>query len=135
MNTAYNTNSQMTKCSNCVECMSCFRSKTFDNQGSEARDHLANERTYLAWIRTSLSFIAIGIAVIEFLQGIKSIIGGSLFIVLGVLYFILAIYRYYQVTNLLVENKFETSGTIILIISLIFGVLIITIIGLLFSDI
>lgn len=30
---------------------------------SDARDRLANERTFLAWIRTSLGFIAAGIAI------------------------------------------------------------------------
>jgi uncharacterized membrane protein YidH (DUF202 family) len=27
------------------------------NEGSTARDHLANERTYLAWMRTGLALI------------------------------------------------------------------------------
>lgn len=32
------------------------------NTGSQARDHLANERTFLAWARTSLALIGAGIA-------------------------------------------------------------------------
>jgi len=32
------------------------------NRGSEARDHLANERTFLAWSRTGLGFVGAGLA-------------------------------------------------------------------------
>mmetsp|Transcript_26329 Transcript_26329/g.105371 ORF Transcript_26329/g.105371 Transcript_26329/m.105371 type:complete len:170 (-) Transcript_26329:787-1296(-) len=32
------------------------------NAGSEARDHLANERTFLAWARTGLGFVGFGTA-------------------------------------------------------------------------
>ena len=34
--------------------------KTVDNVGSTARDHLANERTFLAWARTGLGFVGSG---------------------------------------------------------------------------
>ncbi|KAM9938516.1 hypothetical protein OXX80_001984 [Metschnikowia pulcherrima] len=33
-----------------------------NNQGSVARDHLANERTYLAWTRTALVMMTLGLA-------------------------------------------------------------------------
>ncbi|CEM32662.1 unnamed protein product [Vitrella brassicaformis CCMP3155] len=36
------------------------------NEGSVARDHLANERTFLAWGRTGLAFIAFGLGIQEF---------------------------------------------------------------------
>lgn len=42
------------------------------NQGSCARDHLANERTLLAWVRTSIAMIALGIAIAKFSQGDES---------------------------------------------------------------
>lgn len=45
-----------------------FRTPTYQNTGSTARDHLASERTFLAWIRTGLGFIALGIAVERFSQ-------------------------------------------------------------------
>ena len=32
------------------------------NKGSEARDHLANERTFLAWARTGVGFVGLGVA-------------------------------------------------------------------------
>lgn len=43
-----------------------FRAPQFQNTGSVARDHLANERTFLAWIRTGLGFTALGVAVERF---------------------------------------------------------------------
>jgi uncharacterized membrane protein YidH (DUF202 family) len=45
-----------------------WRTPTFQNTGSVARDHLASERTFLAWIRTGLGFVALGIAVERFSQ-------------------------------------------------------------------
>ena len=35
---------------------------TVPNEGSEARDHLANERTFLAWARTGMAFVGLGVA-------------------------------------------------------------------------
>lgn len=32
-----------------------------DNEGSTARDHLANERTFLAWVRTALGVMGLGV--------------------------------------------------------------------------
>ena len=32
------------------------------NKSSEARDHLANERTFLAWARTGMAFVGLGVA-------------------------------------------------------------------------
>lgn len=31
------------------------------NEGSTARDHLANERTFLAWVRTALGLVGLGV--------------------------------------------------------------------------
>jgi len=39
------------------------------NEGSRARDHLANERTFLAWVRTALGGVALGIAIERFGTG------------------------------------------------------------------
>lgn len=36
------------------------------NEGSTARDHLANERTFLAWARTSLVFVGSGVGLHQF---------------------------------------------------------------------
>ncbi|KAJ1928110.1 hypothetical protein IWQ60_002370 [Tieghemiomyces parasiticus] len=43
------------------------------NQGSVARDHLANERTFLAWFRTSTALLTVGVAVTQLFQ-IRTII-------------------------------------------------------------
>ncbi|KAH7132414.1 hypothetical protein B0J11DRAFT_226703 [Dendryphion nanum] len=45
-----------------------FRTPSYHNTGSTARDHLASERTYLSWLRTGLGFIALGIAIERFSQ-------------------------------------------------------------------
>ena len=36
---------------------------TIRNEGSAARDHLANERTFLAWARTGMTFVGLGVAI------------------------------------------------------------------------
>lgn len=41
---------------------------TIPNEGSAARDHLANERTFLAWARTSLVFVGSGVGLHQFYQ-------------------------------------------------------------------
>ncbi|KAF8334689.1 uncharacterized protein EI90DRAFT_3049860 [Cantharellus anzutake] len=40
-------------------------SKTLENSGSVARDHLANERTWLAYLRTSLALASAGVALVQ----------------------------------------------------------------------
>ena len=37
-----------------------------NNNGSNYRDHMANERTFLAWIRTSVGIIAFGFVIEKF---------------------------------------------------------------------
>ena len=39
-----------------------FSQQPIKNDGSQARDHLANERTFLAWTRTSVTFAAMALA-------------------------------------------------------------------------
>lgn len=41
-------------------CSCSYSSFILDNNGSTARDHLANERTYLAWVRTALGLVRCG---------------------------------------------------------------------------
>ncbi|KAJ1961437.1 hypothetical protein IWQ62_003870 [Dispira parvispora] len=36
-----------------------------DNVGSNARDHMSNERTFLSWIRTSTSMLTVGVAITQ----------------------------------------------------------------------
>lgn len=42
-------------------------------KSSNARDHMANERTFLAWIRTSIGIMAFGFVVEKFALFIKQI--------------------------------------------------------------
>lgn len=44
------------------------------DQRSDARDHLANERTYLAWVRTSIALIALGFVVAKFELILRSLV-------------------------------------------------------------
>lgn len=49
-------------------------------EGSNRRDHLANERTFLAWIRTNLGIMALGFVVEKFsffLEEVASFLGKS----------------------------------------------------------
>lgn len=43
------------------------------NESSNARDHMANERTFLAWIRTSIGIMAFGFVVEKFAIFIKQV--------------------------------------------------------------
>lgn len=43
-----------------------LRAPVLKNEGSVARDQLAQERTFLSWLRTGLGFIALGIGVERF---------------------------------------------------------------------
>ena len=51
--------------------------KVVKNEGSTARDHLANERTLLAWVRTAVALLALGLAIGESLSPCASSHEGS----------------------------------------------------------
>jgi inner membrane protein YidH len=95
---------------------------------SNARDHLANERTFLAWIRTGVATIVFGfavgrfsIALQEFLQFEKKPVStpgltawlGMISILAGVLLIAAGLYRYRQTRLQIDTNSFEPAGTII----------------------
>ena len=95
---------------------------------NNARDHLANERTFLAWIRTGVATIVFGfavgrfsIALQEFLQfekkpattpGLTAWLG-MISIVAGVLLIVSGLYRYRQTRVQIDTNSFEPAGALI----------------------
>jgi len=95
---------------------------------TNARDHLANERTFLAWIRTGVATIVFGfavgrfsIALQEFMQfekkpattpGLTAWLG-MISIVAGVLLIVAGLYRYRQTRVQIDSNSFEPAGMII----------------------
>jgi putative membrane protein len=99
-----------------------------------ARDHLANERTFLAWIRTSISIIVFGFVVAKFgitlreflsLQGRAvqesgvSLSIGVGFMVMGIFMALLATMRYQITMHQIDSNQFKPTKTIIIILGAI----------------
>jgi putative membrane protein len=101
-----------------------FESEIITNNDSTARDHLALERTYLAWNRMALSFVSVGLVIIQFFNKISAGIG-IFFMIIGCVFLGIGTYRYFKVTNLLINGQYETSKKIVLGISILFVILII----------
>tara|TARA_B100001094_G_C18133073_1_gene773408 strand:+ start:1279 stop:1605 length:327 start_codon:yes stop_codon:yes gene_type:complete len=91
-----------------------------DNINSEARDHLANERTFLSWSRSSLTFLGISVALVEF----KMLVSAVSFAIVGIIYTIFSLYRYYEVKNALLKKKYIINNLAIILIT-IFSVILI----------
>lgn len=94
-------------------------SKVIDMQGSEARDNLANERTFLAWIRTGFATAALGIVIARFRISTDSSsevhstfykILSLLFLGVGMLCVVAGSTRYAHVQVLMQDGKFPTNG-------------------------
>ena len=79
------------------------------NEGSTARDNLANERTFLAWLRTGLSMVGLGLALAKFTTGLTSEVGGLMFVVVGVALIVYTGFRYFQVANALRHGNFTIN--------------------------
>ena len=97
-----------------------FTSKTLDLQGSVARDHLANERTFLAWIRTGFATAALGV-VIARMQMIGTVkesgvdpvffkILSLVYILVGALCVVNGSHRYAKVEDCMKNGQYPTSG-------------------------
>ena len=106
-------------------------------ENNNARDHLANERTFLAWIRTGVATIVFGfavgrfsIALQEFLQfegkkvstpGLTAWLG-MISIVAGVLLIFAGLYRYRQTRQQIDTDSFKPAGTIIDLVAVLLAV-------------
>lgn len=95
--------------------------ETRANEGSLARDHLANERTFLSWVRTSLAFVGLGVLVAELVrtEGVKAEVTGLGLIALGSLALVSSTYRYLRVAALLDEGRFVSSTGVPLILGVL----------------
>lgn len=90
-------------------------STTMQNQGSLARDLLANERTFLAWLRTSLNTAALGIVLAKLADEFplyenfaKTI--GAILIVLGMLFMLTGVWRQVTVHVALEDGHFPSPA-------------------------
>ena len=111
-------------------------------EGSNIRDHLANERTFLAWIRTSLGIMAFGFVVEKFslflkqiayflgishlsergftspnLQGYSSIFG-ILLVAFGTLMSVFAFVKFRKIEKQIKENTYKASIILDLLLTL-----------------
>ena len=107
------------------------------DSNNNARDHLANERTFLAWIRTGVATIVFGfavgrfsIALQEFLQfegkpaptpGLTAWLG-VISIVAGVLLIFAGLFRYRKTRVQIDTDSFEPAGTIIDLVAVLLAV-------------
>uniref|UniRef100_A0A7S4JYN1 DUF202 domain-containing protein n=1 Tax=Odontella aurita TaxID=265563 RepID=A0A7S4JYN1_9STRA len=96
-------------------------SRHVPNEGSTARDHLANERTLLAWVRTSVSLIALGIAVAKFDPNRKTGLAvGLMLVCLGIVMIGTSRVRYFDVLQSLERGEFRINeGGVNVILGLI----------------
>ncbi|KAI9145521.1 hypothetical protein BKA69DRAFT_1121353 [Paraphysoderma sedebokerense] len=111
------------------------------NEGSVARDHLANERTFLAWVRSSLGAVVVGIAVVQIFRVSRDEQNaarygkplGATFIAIGILFLLIAIMRYFQVQKWLIEGQFPATRwdvilTTVATVSIVVAVLVVTLV-------
>src|SRR5271166_6556837 len=104
-----------------------------------ARDHLANERTFLAWVRTSVAVVVFGFAIGRFAIAMRqltefqghgsrtsglSVWMGMSAILAGVVMMVAGLLRYRKTREQLDEGKFEPTGFIVdlvTILTVLFG--------------
>lgn len=81
------------------------------NQGSLARDHLANERTFLSWVRTGLAFVGLGVVLTELVdsQGESAEVLALALIGLGAVSTIAATVRYLALARHLDRGEYVSS--------------------------
>ena len=93
------------------------------NEGSTARDQLANERTFLAWVRTGLGFVGIGVVLEKLIEqrGGAAIVMGLVFIASGVAMLVYGLLRYRRIAGLLSEGRFAPArrGPLALVVLLV----------------
>jgi putative membrane protein len=108
--------------------------------GTNATDHLANERTFLAWIRTSLAVIALGFAVAKFGTWLREMVGqtaqaaeaarssrslivGLVMIGVGGMFALIAAWRYRVVAKQIEAGAVRPDGVIVAVVTVIILVL------------
>lgn len=96
--------------------------------GAEARDHLANERTYLAWLRTGMALLGLGFLVARLRieaaasaladpAGPRSALVGLGFAILGLLTILFGTWRYVAVRRMIESRGFVPLGATVLLVS------------------
>ena len=95
-----------------------------DLNGSTARDHLANERTFLAWIRTALALVGVGLGLLKITS--ISYVAGYAVIALGVFTLLNASWRYFHILRLLTQRQFQPN--VISILSMVTMILLVTVV-------
>jgi putative membrane protein len=106
---------------------------------TQARDHLANERTFLAWLRTGVAVVVFGFAIGRFAIAIQeftraeghpqsaagmSVWFGLVAIVTGIVLVFAGLKRYRRTRAQLEVGKFEPAGLLIdvvAILTVVFG--------------
>lgn len=79
------------------------------NEGSAARDHLANEITFLSWVRSGVTVLIIGLAAVTLNSTSVGAVIGVVFIALGLVLFIIGLSRYTDLTVALQSGNFPFS--------------------------
>lgn len=99
------------------------------DQGSRARTHLANERTFLAWLRTGLSLMAVGLAVagllpVDLVPGIPYVrIFAVLLVLSGTMMVVYGANRYVRVNQQIETGVYDPAVKAIVTIAAIVGFL------------
>ena len=87
------------------------RGEVVRSEGTLARDHLANERTFLSWVRTALAFVGLGILIAELVEteGRTAEALGLGLIGVGAVGAIASTARYLRVNRLLDAGRYQSS--------------------------
>lgn len=121
-----------------MEDSGAHRSQHEASNGSRARDHLANERTYLAWLRTAASVMVFGLAIAKFGDDVKfgSVLAGSILVVVGVAGVVQGTLRYHRVNRQIEADRYVTGsrGRSAVISSVVLVVAVLGALALLVSD-
>ena len=99
-----------------------------ENKKADARDHMANERTFLAWLRTALSAVGLGIAVAKLGAETKHAYEtGVLLLCFGLFYIIYGTFHYYHVMILLQRGLFPISkiGSFLVFLTSFCGIIVV----------
>jgi putative membrane protein len=97
------------------------------NEGTTARDHLANECTFLAWIRTALSISGVGLGLLQWQVDNGA---GYLVLSLGVLLLVTSTVRYLKLMRQLSQRQFEPNVQGALVVVSVILIVIVALLGL-----